>query len=60
MWTPKTNVTQAGQPDRQTAPVASNQPRENLVRVYVLYYELFFLYCKYLYIIVIIMKTTKV
>jgi len=42
MWTPKTNVTQAGQPDRQTAPVASNQPRENLVRVYVFYYELFF------------------
>jgi ferritin heavy chain len=32
MWTPKTNVTQAGQPDRQTAPVALNQPRENLVR----------------------------
>ncbi len=23
---------QAGQPDRQTAPVATNQPRENLVR----------------------------
>jgi len=26
------NQQQAGQPDRQKAPVASNQPRENLVR----------------------------
>jgi hypothetical protein len=41
MWTPKTNVTQAGQPDRQTAPVAVNQPKENLVRLYVFYYKLF-------------------
>ncbi len=43
MWTQKTNVTQpqAGQPDRQAAPVAPNQPRENLVRMYVFYYELF-------------------
>ncbi len=26
------------QPDRQQAPVASNQPRENLVRLYVFSY----------------------
>jgi hypothetical protein len=38
MYTTKT--TQAGQPDRQTAPVA-NQPKENLVRLYVFYYKLF-------------------
>ena len=28
----KTQQQQAGQPDRQKAPVAANQPRENLVR----------------------------
>ncbi len=26
---------QSGQPDRKTAPVAPNQPQENLVRLYV-------------------------
>ena len=33
-----------GQIDRQQAPVATNQPRENLVRLYVIYYFKDFLF----------------
>jgi ferritin heavy chain len=33
-----------GQPDRQKAPVASNQPRENLVRLYVFFKNYIFVF----------------
>ena len=37
----KNDTQQGGQPDRQKAPVATNQPQENLVRLYVFNLNIF-------------------
>ncbi len=37
----KNDIQQIGQPDRQKAPVAPNQSRENLVRLYEFYFKIF-------------------